>query len=73
MVAKQRPGRVLDDIDRIYAGLSDSIDGLESFQTPHPHPGLDEIVATLRFVRKLIENQISDEANSARPSAGTLF
>ena len=50
-MVKPRPGTALSEDERLAALLGDAVDGLEAFQTPHPHPGLEDVVGTIRFVR----------------------
>ena len=48
---KPRPGAALTDDERLAALLGDQIDFLESFQTPHPHQGIEDVLGALRFIR----------------------
>ena len=45
------PGIPLTDDERFAALLGDVIDGLEAFQVPTPHQGIEDILGTIRFVR----------------------
>ena len=56
MAKSPRPGIPLCDAEVLAAAIGDVIDALESFQTPVAHPGLDDALATVRFVhRRLVE------------------
>ena len=54
---KPRPGVALLDEERHAALLGDAIDALEAFQAPTPHPGIEDIIGTLRFVRACLLKQ----------------
>ena len=62
---RPRPGVALLEEERHAALIGDAIDGLESFQTPHPHPGLEGIISTLRFVRDRLVKQAAEEARTS--------
>lgn len=52
-----RPVPELLDEERYAAMLGEAIDGLEAFQVPTPHPGIEDIIGTLRFVRDRLSKQ----------------
>ena len=52
MAGSPRPGIPLCDAEVLAAAMGDVVDALESFQTPVAHPGLDDALATARFVRR---------------------
>lgn len=43
--------------EKLAALLGDAIDGLEAFQAPTPHQGIEDILGTLRFVRDRLLKQ----------------
>ena len=56
---RPRPGVELLDEERHAALLGDVVDGLEAFQVPTPHPGIEAILDTVRFVRAQLLKQAS--------------
>jgi hypothetical protein len=54
-----RPGVALSDDERFAALLGDAVNALEAFQTPQPHPALEDVIGTLRFVRDSLEKRLN--------------
>jgi hypothetical protein len=46
-----RPGTAITDDERFAALLGDVVDALEAFQALRPHPGIEDVLDTVRFVR----------------------
>ena len=60
-MARMRPGIPLGNADLIAAALRDAIDALELFQTPTPHPGLDDVLGDLRLALKLANESVAND------------
>ena len=54
---KPRLSPELLDEERWAGLLGDAIDGLESFQVPTPHAGIEDVIGTVRYVRDCIAKQ----------------
>jgi hypothetical protein len=56
MAKRPRPGPPLSDAEVLAAVLYDAIAALESHQTPVAHAGIEDALASIRFVhRRLVE------------------
>jgi hypothetical protein len=42
--------------------LSDQIDALEGFQVPNPFPGIEPVIAALRFIRDTLAKRFAAAA-----------
>jgi hypothetical protein len=52
MAKPSRPGIPLCDAEVLAASLKDVVDTLEAYQTPATDPGIEDALATVRFVRR---------------------
>ena len=60
-MAKPRPGLPLTDGERVAALLADAVDDLEMFQAPAPHPTIEGVIATLRYLRTVVLKSLPDD------------
>ena len=61
MISLTRPGIPLHEDEVLAAILGDAVDGLESFQVPTPHPGIEDILQQIKYVRRELIERIPEE------------
>jgi hypothetical protein len=53
-MSKPRPGLPLANAERLAGLLASAVDDLEMLQVPAPHPAVEGVIATLRYVRGVL-------------------
>ena len=61
-MSRPRPGRPFHQDEPLAALLGDQINALESFQVPHPYPGIEDVIASLRFIRGVLAKRFEEAA-----------